>query len=263
MIFLRNEGLFGFGGSSTKIDATNKMITDTTTSVMSSMSSTGSGQIVQTQSIVASGPDSKNIGVTLDQIGSINLSLLANSDTNAKMQTQIVNDIVNKLASKNSAFPVQFSDQKNSTTVRNIVDSHVSANLSTSVLSKLSLSIAQNQSVVALSGGVNESVRLSQKADGIGKAVASMASSMTAELMSKTSTNTDVKVENTSAIADMFKTLGDMYKSFMDGINGIFKSVFTMSPGFVIMVVAGIVGIIALGYFALGGLKTSKAKVAK
>ena len=248
-----SESFSLFGGSSTEVKTLNKMITDTTTSVMTKMSSTGTGNISSSQSVVATGGGTVS-GVSLDQAATIDLTVLADSKTNAKMQSDLTNKLVNKITNENSALPVQFSNQDNSTDIRNIVDNHVSANLGSKALAKMQLGIKQDQSVAAIGeGSLAENIKLAQKADAIGRLINTMSNDMTNDLISNNDLDTNAAAKNTSAVADMFGSL-------MDSISGIFNSIFTMSPGFVIMVIAAVLGVVALGYF---GMRRSGAAAAK
>ncbi len=207
---------------------------------MARHSVSASGNIVQSQTLSASGKGSSIYGVNMSQIANIDVKVLSKSDVNAKMQTEIVNDLVNEITNKNAGLPLPLSEQDNSTDIKNIVESNVSASMGTDIMTSLALSIKQSQKASAKKGGNIYGSNLTQKADIIGEAVSLMASSITNELIQDTGVDNNAKVENQSALVNGIKAFGD-----------IISSIFTLSPGFVIMVIAIVLGSVAAGYFAL------------
>ena len=204
------------GGSESKVSQLNESINEISSDIIIKLGSSTSGNIKQTQSVVASG-DAKISNVTLFQEARVSLKTLTNSSVNAQLQTSLINSITAEANKITSGMP-EITKNKSKTDIKNIVTNRVKTNFSVTNLNSLSASIDQEQSVVGLNSSLIDTIKLSQSANAIGELTTNMSSGIVSDITANTSLASKTVDEQKNPISSIIDSAGNALSGILNTI---------------------------------------------
>jgi hypothetical protein len=230
--------IYKMGGSNSKTSQLNESITDIAMSVASKSSTNTSAVVKQSMNFSWSGTV-RDVDIVQD--GKVDLRVMANSDVNAEMQSEIMNKIVAKLDEVKTDFP-QITESNTDTEIRNIVQNNVSNTFSVESLDTMSAMVDQEMNIFQGKDGVAEGIRITQSGEVLAEMVRSMSTDIVSTLVAGTDLESTVKKETKFFVSDFADSL-------FDGIGGL--GALSGSTKLMI-VVLGFFMLVAAIYYATG-----------
>lgn len=189
--------------------------------VMSNQKFKSASSISQTTNIIALGKESKNTGVDIKQVASINTTAFLNDKTALELKSDLKDKIANSI--KNEASDNPLGKQQNvNTKIANVVDKSIETKFSRESLIELNNSVNQAVNVAAIAGGENTVISVYQKGDVIAQFTSDVATDIASQLIgsSDVDNKSDMKTTNffSETIASIGKAVGDVMSSVLTGV---------------------------------------------
>lgn len=178
------------GANVSVTDQLNKTINDVTTNVLAKNTAKTSALTEQEQTLVIDSIKGRVSGITQQQIGTISLTSLMNTQQNAQIQEKL-NTAIN-IALEKKAITLGISVEK--TNIKNIVENHIKTTFKTENIQKMNAAIEQKQKLIISNVddvGVVETIKQTQTVDVVLKQISDMSSNMAKDLVA--STKSEVK----------------------------------------------------------------------
>jgi hypothetical protein len=163
---------------------------------------------------------------TIEQIASINLSILQDSKVNSQMRQDMTSKIEAATDKAKTSFPSM--PTKNNSDIKNIIEKNINESFSQDAIADMKLSI-DNQINISASGSNIQGLSLIQKADAIGKIVNGMSADIVQEIMSDNAMESIARDKETFYLADMIDSAGGAASGVIDSAGGAASGVISSS----------------------------------
>lgn len=246
-------------GDSTQIARATQITTvlnKTISTVMTQASTAATGSVVQDQTLVISGVSGSIVsGINMQQTASVNLVALQDASVNSSMRADLVNQVLATLQQQSSSGFPEFSGANTNSEMRNTVSSIAESNLSSSALASLSAQISQKQSLIitGIDKSIIDSIALAQKADIIGQLVNKTSSAMASELLAKSSVTATQSQSSRNFLVQGLDAVGAAAVGVVDSVGNTIKTVTSLSPFTLIVILIAIIVSGYVGYYTLMG----------
>ena len=210
----------GASESKSAVKQLNESITNITTKTVVKNTTLSSGSLVMNQNINLKGGVYRNTSMT--NSGTINLSVLKDSTTNTKTQSELIDKITNEINKQSKTIPTLslISSDKSESDIRNIVKKNINASFSQDNIEKMDISGELNQNLnfedVDMDG-----VTISQ----IGASMGKMVTKTTNNIVNDIIAGTDL--DNTSTEET---ELGGVASDAIGAVGGIFGGILGGGP---------------------------------
>lgn len=226
------------GGSESKVEQLNEVVTNITSKAMIKATANCSGTIVMSQKVYV-GEDATVAGITMDQASKINLACLNNSAVSQSLQADLVSQMMSEATNASSSFPAQISNADSASKIENIMRTNLSVALSQQSIASLTMGMSQEQQLEVARGGAAYNVDMKQYADATASLVNSISAAVTTALKQDTEFKSKIEQTQTNFVADMLDSIASMFKLSPMAMIACLGSVFIIFGGLTIFMGRG------------------------
>jgi len=207
------------GQSDSRQEVLNETLNEVTTNVMSKFGASQTGTITQVNKISAR-KGGKVKGITMANVATMNLTLLADAKVNSDMQNELTSKLDAALKSNQDVIGSAASDAM----IHNIVKNKVATNLSSDVLLAQDFKINQMNDAEAVGedSEISDSV-FENKADVVAKMINNVGSSILSELKAQTDSKGSAESSQSNPVSGAVTAIKDLGLKVADTARDISK----------------------------------------